>query len=401
MDPRWRALLVLTLARGAMGFQFQAPAAAAPLLVDTLSPGYSTIGLLIGLYMLPGVALAFPAGVFGARFGDRRLVTIGLVLMAGGGVLMGLADSYAALIAGRLASGVGAVLLNVLMTKMITDWFAGREIVLAMAVFMNAFPIGIGLALLSLSWLGESAGWQATFYATAVVAAGALLLLLLSYRSHANDGAAVARTEAPVRLITQREGLLVCLAGAIWGLYNGAFTIALGFAPLFLVSEGSTVQDAGFLVALTTWLIVASVQAGGMLVQRWGRADVVLIGAVVASGVCLILLPSVEPAPILVLTGLVLGLPVSVIVSLPAAVLRPEVRAVGMGMFFTGLYLGHSTLPPVAGWLQDATDSATASLYFAGVLLLSIVPIYALFRSWQCRKESQTAPAAPEYPRDR
>jgi len=40
------------------------------------------------------------------------------------------------------------------MTKMVTDWLAGRELVLAMAVFVNAFPIGIGLALLSLVWFG-------------------------------------------------------------------------------------------------------------------------------------------------------------------------------------------------------------------------------------------------------
>jgi hypothetical protein len=38
-------------------------------------------------------------------------------------------------------SGVGAVLLNALMAKMITNWFARREIVLAMAVFVDSFPL--------------------------------------------------------------------------------------------------------------------------------------------------------------------------------------------------------------------------------------------------------------------
>jgi MFS family permease len=86
--------------------------------------------LLIGLYMLPGTILALPGGLLG-RSGDKRLVVIGLVPMTTGGLLAGLAESYSVLIAGWLVSGIGAILLNVLMTKMINDWFAGREIVLA------------------------------------------------------------------------------------------------------------------------------------------------------------------------------------------------------------------------------------------------------------------------------
>ena len=44
-----------------------------------------------------------------------------LGLMAAGGVLSGLAETYVMLMAGRFVSGVGAILLNVLMSKMVTD----------------------------------------------------------------------------------------------------------------------------------------------------------------------------------------------------------------------------------------------------------------------------------------
>lgn len=387
-DARWLALAVLTVARAAMGFQFQAPAAVGPLLLEELPVGASEIGFLIGLYMLPGVMLALPAGLFGARFADTRIVAIGLALMAGGGLFMGFAESYPALVAGRAISGVGAVLLNVFMAKMVTDWFSGREIVLAMAIFMNAFPGGIGLALLSLGWLGEGAGVQAAFYATAGTAIAALLLLLLCYRPHANDAAQAAGTGGPLRL-SQGETLLVCLAGAIWGLYNGAFTIALGFAPLFLVAEGMGVSEAGFIIGLTTWLVVASVQVGGMLVQRWGQANAILLAGITIPGICLLLLPTFAPVPLLVLFGLLLGLPVGIIVSLPAAVLRPEVRAAGMGVFFTGLYLGHSLLPALAGRLQDLTASRATAFHLAGLLLLSTLPLYAAFRTRQTRPQTK------------
>ena len=73
-------------------------------------------------------------------------------------MLGSLAGGFAGLATGRLLSGIGAVLLSVPLSKMVTDWFAGREIVLAMAIFMNSFPIGIGIAVLVLGGLAGAAG---------------------------------------------------------------------------------------------------------------------------------------------------------------------------------------------------------------------------------------------------
>jgi MFS family permease len=383
MDGRWLALILLTAARVSMGFQFQSLASVAPLLVDELGVAYVDIGFLVGLYMLPGIVLALPGGLLGQRFGDTRLVMVGLALMVAGGVVMALAPGSAALAAGRLVSGLGAVLLNVLMSKMITDWFAGREIVLAMSIFVNSFPIGIGLALLTLGWLAEGAGWPAAFHATAAAASAALLLMALAYRPHPAERP--GQTAAGAQRISGREVALVCLAGMIWGLYNGAFTITFSFTPILLVDLGLTVGRAGFLVGLATWLTVASIQAGGIIAQRRGRPNELLLAGLVVWGLCLLLLPRVDPLPVLVVLGLFMGLPVGVIMSLPAAVLRPASRGTGMGIFFTWLYVGHAALPPVAGWLQDVSGSPAAPLYFAAVLVLATVTVFALFRLLQQR----------------
>jgi hypothetical protein len=48
----------------------------------------------------------------------------------------------------RLISGMGAVLINVLMTKMVADWFAGREIVPAIRILVASWPLGLALGLL-------------------------------------------------------------------------------------------------------------------------------------------------------------------------------------------------------------------------------------------------------------
>src|SRR5262249_53488523 len=136
LEPRWLALGVLTVARTSMGFQFQSVGSVAIELRGFFGLNYADIGLLIGLYTSPGLVLALPGGMLGQRFGDKRMVVLGLALMTLGALLMYAADSWWTLATGRLLSGVGGVLLNVLMAKMVTDWFAGREIVVAMGIFV-------------------------------------------------------------------------------------------------------------------------------------------------------------------------------------------------------------------------------------------------------------------------
>lgn len=53
---------------------------------------------------------------------------------------------------------------------MIADWFAGREVILAMTVLINAWPVGICLALFGLPIVGRILGLPAVF---SVAAAGA------------------------------------------------------------------------------------------------------------------------------------------------------------------------------------------------------------------------------------
>ncbi|RZA06857.1 MAG: MFS transporter, partial [Proteobacteria bacterium] len=120
MDARWTALTVLTAARTSMGFQFQSIGSASPLLIADLRLTYADLGTLIGLYFLPGLVLSLPAGMLARRFGDKRVVVLGLILMVIGGATTGYVGSFAGLALGRVLAGAGAVLLNVTMAKMIT-----------------------------------------------------------------------------------------------------------------------------------------------------------------------------------------------------------------------------------------------------------------------------------------
>src|SRR3954471_24010253 len=125
---RWGILAVLFAVRATMAFQFQSVAAVAPLLGSEFGVSIADIGVLIGLYFAPGVAIALPGGAIGQKFGDEATVLGALLLMLAGSVAMAFAASWSIQIAGRLVAGAGGVILSVQLTKMLTDWFAGKEI---------------------------------------------------------------------------------------------------------------------------------------------------------------------------------------------------------------------------------------------------------------------------------
>ena len=143
-----------------MGFQFQSVATLSSFLINDLRIDYTQLGLLIGFYLLPGTVIAYPGGLLGQRFGDKQVAILGMTLMVVGGVLTGSSHDYAIFLVGRLISGIGAVLLNVLLTKMATDWFVGRELGTALALLVSSWPVGIGVALIVLPRLAAPLRWR-------------------------------------------------------------------------------------------------------------------------------------------------------------------------------------------------------------------------------------------------
>jgi MFS family permease len=92
-----------------MACQLQTVASTAPFLVGSFAIDDAQLGVLIGLFRLPGIFTALPGGMLGQRFGAKRLVLAGLLLMAAGGALMGVGSSFLPVVAGRRSPASGAV----------------------------------------------------------------------------------------------------------------------------------------------------------------------------------------------------------------------------------------------------------------------------------------------------
>ncbi|MGY8708142.1 MFS transporter [Bradyrhizobium sp. 18BD] len=372
---RWAILAILFFVRLTIAFQFQTVAAVAPLLETTFGVGLADIGLLIGLYFTPGVVLALPGGAIGRALGDKPTTIAALLLMTAGSLVMATTNVWGWQMAGRLASGVGGVLLTVQLTKMATDWFAGKEIATAMAIFVNSWPAGLGISLLVLPALGTAYGAGSVFLAAAALTAtGIVLIAFYQPPPGAAAGPAGSARLDPLALSA------VIVAGLIWGLYNVGFAMIFSFGPSLLVERGWSIAAAGSAISLVMWLSVISVPAGGYLADRFKRPFMLAIAASITVAALLVWLTRSDAViTILVLIGLIGGHPAGPIMSLAARVLAPETRAIGMGVFYTLFYAAMMLGPAVAGRLAKSAGTAAVALDLGALTVLACPPLIWLF----------------------
>ncbi|PBB18872.1 MFS transporter [Mesorhizobium sp. WSM4313] len=367
MRSRWTILAVLFVARAAMAFQFQSVGAVVPLVRDNLGASLADIGILIGLYLAPGIALALPGATIGRRYGDKTTVLAGLLMMLAGEMLMTASTSWSLQIGGRLVAGTGGVLLNVLMTKMVADWFAGREIATAMATYINSWPAGIAIALLLLPAIGTTFGMTGVGIAVSVLIVVAIGLTAFVYRSPG-----VAPAGGVERLgISAGTAYALVAAGLIWCLYNVGFAMVFSFGPSMLVERGWSTSAAGSTISVVLWLATLSVPFGGILTDRTRRVGAVLVAGCVGFALLMLLLSRGGAVlPLTFAMGIVCGLPAGAIMSLPTRVLDLRTRSIGMGVFYTVYYAGMLAAPAIGGKLAVWTGTATAALDLGAAALL-------------------------------
>lgn len=384
---RWRILALLFLARIGLGFQFQTLTSVGNDLSVAFGLTQAQIGTLIGLFMAPGLFLALPAGLATRLASDRTLTILGLAGLAAGGLISAVAAEAWIIGAGRLLAGAGFLFSTLYFTKMITDWFAGREIATAMGILVMSWPFGIAMGQIGHAWLAEHVGWRAPFIAASIYCSLAAVAVLVLYRPPIG-AAAPHRSDAvrPAMGLTPVEWGLAVAAGIAWGVFNAGYVGYLTYAPKILAAQGATTLEAAGIVSIGSWLMILSGAACGHVVDRIGRRNLVLAVCMVAAASALALLQVERAGPVAsVLFGLVGMAPAGVIIALAGEAVPAERRALGMGVFFTVYYAIMTACPPLAGWLFDALGSAEPPIWFAAFLFLVVLPVAFTFEVVKAR----------------
>jgi MFS family permease len=324
--------------------------------------------------MLPGAFFALPGGVIGRRFGERRVVVAGLALMLIGGLVTAGATGFATAAAGRLLSGVGAVLMNILLATLVADWFVGKEVSTAMAVMLTSWPVGLGLGAATLGALAAATSWRTAMAATAVLAGVGLVLMLLFRKA--------PRTAAPVRAALDADDVrLAGSAGFAWGCFNASLVTIIAFGPGLLIARGASIGDAGFVVSLAIWITILSVPLGGLLSDRLGWPNFLIVsGSLVAAGVTLLLPVLPHGAIAFALVGIAIGPPPGPIMALLPRALPAARITTAFGVYYTVFYAMMALTQPAAGFVRDHAGTPAAPIVFAAVIMAATVLGLAVFR---------------------
>lgn len=373
-NNRWFVLAILFVARFALGFQFQAAGSVTPTLLTDFGSNYADLGALVGLFMIPGLVFAIPSGFIGQRFGDRRVVLVSLLVLAFGGALSGLAGDYRTIAAGRVISGTGGVVLLILLTKMLVDWFADKELFLGMAIYIIGWPVGIAAGQVVQPDIAQTLGWRAAFMTATILCLIAFALIAMFYRSPANVQTAISGK--PSRF-TRSELVLINIAGLAWMFVNGAYLVLVSFGPILLDEQAVPFADAAQITSLMSWMFLFGLPLGGYLATRFGIPKTVLTVGTCGTLAVGVAIPYTDiPFVTFTVFGLLYALAAPVLGAMPAQILQPQNRAPGMGIYYVWYFLGSALMPVIAGYLNDMSGTATAPVLFA-VALIFVTMIFA------------------------
>ena len=276
----------------------------------------STVASLAVVQLLVYAGLQVPVGVLLDRFGSRRLVVTGALVMAAGQAVLALAEPVGLALLGRLLVGLGDAATFISVLRLVPAWFPARRVPLVTQLTGIVGQTGQVLSAVPLVALLGGPGWTVAFLsaaATGVLAAALVLLVVRDQpagQARAGDGGdrdVVGDLVSAWRHPGTRLGL--------WTHFTTQFsgtTFALLWGFPFLVS-GEGVRPSTASALLTLFVVVGMVNGPvlGVLVQRhpFRRSWLVLaVVAVNAAGWTLVLAwPGPAPLPVLVVLVLAMA----------------------------------------------------------------------------------------------
>ena len=249
---------------------------------------------------------------------------------------------------------------------MVVDWFSGKEISTAMAIFINSWPVGIAVSLALLPIL---AVWDGLMLVGWVICAGiAAALFLFAVFYHPPEDATQVAAALPERARLPFFALM--MASLVWALYNSALAMVFSFGPAFLMQQGWTLAAAGSMISLFMLLFSLALPLGGVIADRTGRKDTTILVSLLSFAVLMPVAAYFPQASFAVFCalGVLFAFGGGPVMTLPSEVLSQNARAFGMGIFFTVYYVLMMIAPRIGGGLAEASGDAGRAILTGAVL---------------------------------
>ena len=134
-------------------------------IVPDLGLTNTEFGLLTGLvFLFFYSAMGVPMGMLADRVHRTRLIAIGLASWSALTALSGMARGFWSLAAPRMFIGIGESIMTPTAMSLLADRFPAWRLGFASGFYYMGVPIGVGVSLLIVGYLGPAIGWRNCFY---------------------------------------------------------------------------------------------------------------------------------------------------------------------------------------------------------------------------------------------
>ncbi len=179
----WAVWGVAVFAYAVAVFQRTSLAVAADLATSRFHIGASVLSLFAVLQLVMYAAMQIPVGVLVDRLGSRAMIALGGGVMAGGQLLLSLADAPGPAVAARVLVGVGDAMTFIAVLRIIPAWFPTRQVPLVTQLTGLLGQLGQVASTIPLVALLAGPGWTASYLGAAAVGVLTAILVVLAVRN--------------------------------------------------------------------------------------------------------------------------------------------------------------------------------------------------------------------------
>lgn len=349
-----------------------------PFMMESLSLTYAQAGVLGTTVSIGYLGMVLFAGILAAKWGSKRLVVFGTLLVASGLFFLATVQTFLVCLVGMVLLGVGTAFAYTPLVNIVVGWFPQKR---GTMIGFLVSGLGLGTLISSLlipiftNWFAES-GWR---YLWVLYGFLSLLSSLVAYLILRDPPVPLSQKEKKENsflkeVYTNKKVMLVAI---IYGLIGFAYLIPQSFLFSFILESDIDYFAAGKIMALGGLMSIFSGPLWGSISDRIGRKRALLI--TLSIGAVAVLIPVIFPVFIgFVISQFLWGTTVVGMFSLIQALsteqtlpfFAPVALAYVTVFFASGQLLG----PGLGGWMIEYFGNIPSSLILCcGLLLIAFL----------------------------
>ncbi len=233
---------------------------------------FSQMGTFTGVYGLVALALSIPAGIMAKQYGEKRVLSIGLAILAIGLFFLSQAENYGEALTARIVwiTGYRLAFICVMTAIALTapPNMKGRAMGILGAMSALASVVGAPFC----AKIGETLGWRHAIEAFAGVALAGLAIYWLCYTQRVEPTGRAAKGGEK-----QQSALAAFKIPIVWtipllGLINVGGFAATFFVPSVLKADfNASATDAAYLISVAYITAIVVNPLSGYLADHYNR----------------------------------------------------------------------------------------------------------------------------------